>query len=45
MANDEEIKGMYTLVGDPENPDLEAAETDKPSLTIGFKNEKEGDEG
>ena len=24
---------MYTLVGDPENPDLEAAETDKPSLT------------
>ena len=32
MANDEEIEGMYTLVGDPENPDLEAAETDKPSL-------------
>ena len=33
MASDEEIEGMYTLVGDPENPDLEAAETDKPSLT------------
>jgi hypothetical protein len=33
MAKDEEIEGMYTLVGDPENPDLEAAETDKTSLT------------
>ena len=30
---DEEIKGMYTLVGDPENPDLEAADDGKISLT------------
>ena len=41
MANDEEIEGMYTLVGDPENPDLEAAESDKPSLTDRIQNEKE----
>ena len=30
---DEEIEGMYTLVGDPENPDLEAAGDVKVSLT------------
>ena len=24
MAKDEEIEGMFTLVGDPENPDLES---------------------
>ena len=30
---DEEIEGMYTLVGDPENPDLEAANDEKMSLT------------
>ena len=31
--DDEEIEGMYTLVGDPDNPDLEAADDDKLSLT------------
>jgi len=30
---DEEIEGMYTLVGDPDNPDLEAADDGKISLT------------
>ncbi|MEE2747607.1 MAG: hypothetical protein VX473_03965 [Candidatus Thermoplasmatota archaeon] len=30
---DEEVEGMYTLVGDPENPDLEAAGDVKVSLT------------
>jgi len=30
---DEEIEGMYTLVGDPDNPDLEAADDGKMSLT------------
>ena len=30
---EEEIEGMYTLVGDPENPDLESADDDKLSLT------------
>ena len=30
---DEEIEGMYTLVGDPDNPDLEAANDGKISLT------------
>jgi len=30
---DEEVEGMYTLVGDPENPDLEAADDGKISLT------------
>ena len=32
MAKDEEIEGMFTLVGDPENPELEEANTDKNSL-------------
>ncbi|MDP6844096.1 MAG: hypothetical protein QF722_00935 [Candidatus Thalassarchaeaceae archaeon] len=30
---DEEIEGMYTLVGDPDNPDLEVADDGKISLT------------
>ena len=30
---DEEIEGMYTLVGDPENPDLEVANDEKITLT------------
>ncbi|MEE2758768.1 MAG: hypothetical protein VYA86_02180 [Candidatus Thermoplasmatota archaeon] len=33
MSKDEEIEGMYTLVGDPENPELEATNVDKISLT------------
>ncbi|MEE2811404.1 MAG: hypothetical protein VX627_00010 [Candidatus Thermoplasmatota archaeon] len=33
MSNDEEIEGMYTLVGDPENPELSEANEDKRSLT------------
>ncbi|MBK39173.1 MAG: hypothetical protein CMB50_02975 [Euryarchaeota archaeon] len=32
MAKEEEIEGMYTLVGDPENPELEETNTDKTSL-------------
>ena len=32
MAKEEEIEGMYTLVGDPENPELEEANTEKTSL-------------
>ena len=26
LSDDEEIEGMYTLVGDPENPDLQEAD-------------------
>ena len=37
---DEEIEGMFTLVGDPENPDLEAADMDKGSLTDRIKRMK-----
>ena len=37
---DEEIEGMFTLVGDPENPDLEAADIDKGSLTDRIKRMK-----
>jgi len=37
---DEQIEGMYTLVGDPENPDLEAAEMGKTSLTDRIKRMK-----
>ncbi len=38
MANkDEEIEGMYTLVGDPDNPELEAADDSKISLTDRIK--------
>ena len=35
--NDEEIEGMYTLVGDPDNPELEAADDGKISLTDRIK--------
>ncbi len=38
--DDEEIEGMFTLVGDPENPDLEAADIDKGSLTDRIKRMK-----
>ena len=38
--DDEEIEGMFTLVGDPENPDLEAADMDKGSLTDRIKRMK-----
>ena len=34
---EEEIEGMYTLVGDPDNPDLEAADDSKISLTDRIK--------
>ena len=34
---DEHIEGMYTLVGDPDNPDLEAADDSKISLTDRIK--------
>ena len=34
---DEQIEGMYTLVGDPDNPDLEAADDSKISLTDRIK--------
>ena len=37
---DEEIEGMFTLVGDPENPDLEAANPGKNSLTDRIKRMK-----
>jgi len=37
---DEEIEGMYTLVGDPDNPDLEAADDSKISLTDRIKRMK-----
>ena len=37
---DEEIEGMFTLVGDPENPDLEAADMGKSSLTDRIKRMK-----
>ena len=37
---DEEIEGMYTLVGDPDNPDLEAADDGKISLTDRIKRMK-----
>ena len=37
---DEEIEGMFTLVGDPENPDLEAADPGKNSLTDRIKKMK-----
>ena len=37
---DEEIEGMYTLVGDPENPELEAADDGKISLTDRIKRMK-----
>ena len=37
---DEEIEGMFTLVGDPENPDLEAADMGKNSLTDRIKRMK-----
>ncbi|MEC9089829.1 MAG: hypothetical protein VYC11_00510, partial [Candidatus Thermoplasmatota archaeon] len=33
MSDDEEIEGMYTLVGDPENPDLQEADEKSVSLT------------
>ncbi|PDH25865.1 MAG: hypothetical protein CND85_04080 [Marine Group II euryarchaeote MED-G33] len=36
----EEIEGMFTLVGDPENPDLEAANPGKNSLTDRIKRMK-----
>ncbi|MCS5534503.1 MAG: hypothetical protein NZ802_01475 [Candidatus Poseidoniales archaeon] len=39
--NDEEIEGMYTLVGDPDNPDLEEADYSKISLTDRIKRMKE----
>ena len=38
---DEQIEGMYTLVGDPDNPDLEAADDSKISLTDRIKRLKE----
>ena len=38
--DDEEIEGMFTLVGDPENPDLEAANPGKNSLTDRIKRMK-----
>ncbi len=38
---DEEIEGMYTLVGDPDNPDLEAADDSKIKLTDRIKRMKE----
>ena len=38
--NDEEIEGMYTLVGDPDNPDLEEADDSKISLTDRIKRMK-----
>ena len=34
---DEQIEGMYTLVGDPDNPDLQAADDSKISLTDRIK--------
>jgi len=34
---DEQIEGMYTLVGDPDNPDLEAADDSKITLTDRIK--------
>ena len=37
---DEEIEGMYTLVGDPDNPELEAADDGKISLTDRIKRMK-----
>jgi len=37
---DEEIEGMFTLVGNPENPDLEAADPSKNSLTDRIKRMK-----
>ena len=37
---DEEIEGMYTLVGDPDNPELEAADDSKISLTDRIKRMK-----
>ena len=37
---DEEIEGMFTLVGDPENPDLEAAHPGNNSLTDRIKKMK-----
>ncbi len=33
LSDDEEIEGMYTLVGDPENPDLQEADEKSVSLT------------
>jgi hypothetical protein len=33
MAKDEPVEGMYTLVGDPDDPDLEEAGKEKLSLT------------
>lgn len=33
MTKDEKIEGMYTLVGDPDNPDLEQAGEEKLTLT------------
>ena len=38
--DDEEIEGMFTLVGDPENPDLEAADMGQGSLTDRIKRMK-----
>lgn len=38
---DEQIEGMFTLVGDPDNPDLEAADDSKISLTDRIKRMKE----
>ena len=37
---DEEIEGMFTLVGDPDDPDLQAADEGKLSLTDRIKNMK-----
>ena len=37
---DEEIEGMFTLVGDPDNPDLQAADEGKLSLTDRIKKMK-----
>ncbi len=37
---DETIEGMYTLVGDPENPELESADTGNVSLTDRIKRMK-----
>ena len=33
MAEEEKIEGMYTLVGDPDNPELEEANEEKLTLT------------
>ena len=40
VKKDEEIEGMYTLVGDPDNPELEAADDSKISLSERIKRMK-----